>query len=164
MGRMSRVHSYDRGLPFRRDESQILPGDQMTIDVDLKKAQAVFAVANTPLFLVRKLQEDPAVHALANKLHGDVLLRELELSVQKKPETIREAVIPYVCLVALSLYADASYLTKSVSVQPKYEDDWFDYIRTALIQLYRPTQIRTVKVPPHIGTPQPNLQTNSASK
>jgi hypothetical protein len=136
----------------------------MTIDVDLKNAQAVFAVANTPLFLVRKLQEDPTVHALAHKLHGDDLLRELEMSVQQRPETIREAVIPYVCMVALSLYPDASYLSKSVSVQPKYQDDWFDYIRTALIQLYRSTQIQTVKVPAHVRGPRPMLQTNSASK
>jgi hypothetical protein len=134
----------------------------MTIDVDLKNAQSVFAVANTPLFLVRKLQEDPTVHALANRLHGDDLLRELEMSVQRRPETLREAVIPYVCLVALSLYSDASFLNNSMSVRLNYEDDWFDYIRTVLIQTYRPTHVYAIPAP-HIGTPQPEIKSSSAS-
>jgi hypothetical protein len=134
----------------------------MTIDVDLKNAQAAFAVANTPLFLVRKLQEDPTVRALANKVRGDELLRELEMSAQRKPQTIREAVIPYVCLVALSFYDNASYLRRSISIRLEYEDYWFDYIRRVLIQTYRPTQIYTTPVP-HIKISQPQIKSNAAS-
>jgi hypothetical protein len=134
----------------------------MTVDADLQQAQANFAVANTPLFLVRKLQEDPAVRLLARQVNPNLLLEELRKSVQKRPETLRESVIPYVCLVALWFNNDATFLENAVSVKPAYSDDWFDYIRSVLIKTFRPTHTYVTHVPLTITSP-PLREVNAAS-
>jgi hypothetical protein len=112
---------------------------KLTDRFDFATAISALAVANTPLFLLQKLQENPLVHAIATQLTAEEMLDELKKSVQQKPETLEEAVIPYVLLVAISLNLQAAYLRKTLSIDPAYDDDWYKFIRSALLQTYQPT-------------------------
>lgn len=117
-----------------------------TIDqFPLTLAQQTFAVANTPLFLIRKLRVDPDVHEISRAFDGIQLLAELERSLQSKPENLRQSVLPYVLLMSLFFKGDKSFLTASGTVARNYEDDWFEYVRQVLIQTYRTTQFTTLK-------------------
>ena len=67
---------------------------------DLTNAARVFAVANTLLFLVRKLRFDPLVQELGRRFSGTELLDALRSSVAEDPKNLEGAVRPYVYLVA----------------------------------------------------------------
>jgi hypothetical protein len=111
---------------------------------DLRNAEAALAVANTPLFLIRKLSDDPNVRAISHSLSGEQILDTLRASVEGRPQTLFQAVVPFVCLVALSLLEDDSYLQASKGIQPSYEDDWFAYAREVLVQTFKPTSRRLI--------------------
>ena len=57
-------------------------------DVDLTNAQKVFAIANTPLFLVRKLLSDPVVLELSRRFSGTELLDALRSSASEQPDEL----------------------------------------------------------------------------
>ena len=136
----------------------------MTIadDFDLSQAQANYAVANTPLFLLRKLQEDETIKAISQKLSGLQILRELEQAVGHRPENLLQAVLPYVCLAALWMKPDASFLQSTTRITPSYNDDWFRYARHALIQTYRPTSQHVISLP-MIVTPKAQISNTSST-
>jgi hypothetical protein len=104
------------------------------------------AVANTPLFLLRKLQEDPTVRAIADSCTGDELLVAFSESVQQKPNSPEETVLPYVLLVALYFNTQAAYLRKAALVRPNYEDEWLAYILNVLLETYQPATRQIVEL------------------
>jgi hypothetical protein len=129
---------------------------------NLTNAQSQYAVANTPLFLVRKLQEDPVVKTISDTLTGVEILRELEQAVSHRPDNLLQAVLPYVCLVALWMKPDAAFLRGATKIKPVQNDEWFKIVRQALIQTYRPTARQLISVP-MMTTPKAQIRSNSAS-
>ncbi len=118
----------------------------MTIEqVDLSHAASTYAVANTPLFLVRKLREDPAVSEIAKLFSGDQILAALQLTVQDKPTDLFDYVRPYVYLVALSMKETDTYLRKAMELPNTRKWDWFNYVALALLQTYTPTTSMAVR-------------------
>ena len=96
----------------------------MLNQIDLTEAEAAFAVANTPQFLLRKLRADPAVRQIQSQFKGKDVLKALKAAVHHKPNTLRDSVRPYVYLVALFYYLDISYLRGAAKiVAPHF--DWF---------------------------------------
>lgn len=119
----------------------------MTIEqVDLSRAAATYAVANTPLFLIRKLREDPAVSTIATEFPGDQTLTALKRAVEHYPPTdLCDYVRPYLYLVALSMKDTDAYLRKALELPNTKYWDWFNYVALALLQTYTPTQSQTVR-------------------
>jgi len=64
-------------------------------------AEKIFAVSNTPSFLVRKLRDDDSVRAVAENFSGLQILSEIKKAAKKKPKTLGDCTRPYVLLVAL---------------------------------------------------------------
>ena len=107
--------------------------------IDLTEATQAFAVANTPLFLVRKLRADEAVRSLAREFGEQELLEGLRLSIAEQPTDLTSAVRPYAFLVALSLKLQADGIKKAAEISaPNWE--WFDYISNYLITSFHPVQ------------------------
>jgi len=113
---------------------------------DWSSAVSALAIANTPLFLVQKLQEDPVVRSVSIHETGEEVLEALKEAVRTKPETLTEAVIPYALLVALYSMPHAAYLQKTSAIQPSYGDPWYAYIRQLLMQTYQPTQRQVLEL------------------
>jgi hypothetical protein len=110
-----------------------------TNEIDLTEATQAFAVANTPLFLVRKLRADEAVRSLARELGEQELLEGLRLSIAEQPRDLTSAVRPYALLVALSLKLQADGIKKAAEISaPNWE--WFDYISNYLSTSFHPVQ------------------------
>ena len=109
--------------------------------IDLSQAEANFAVANTPLFLIRKLCADPAVQKISSSFSGDDILRTLKIDASDKPATLLDMVRPYAYLVALYFNKDASYLKKAAKIPVKHFD-WFQDIANVLINTYQSTLIQ----------------------
>ena len=82
-------------------------------DVRLPLAEQAFAVANTPLFLLRKLRSDPAVLEIARVAQPKAILSALKKSLRRKPKTLSDAVSPYVYLVALSMTRDLGWMEEA---------------------------------------------------
>jgi hypothetical protein len=135
-------------------------------EADLTNAGNVFAVANTPLFLLRKLRFDPVVQELSRRFTGQELLQALRASVIENPSDLAEAVRPYVYLTALSLMPSDEALRETSSIcAPFY--DWLEYIRDYLIETYSsvqtteiivPNQVQSSSASGHCGYPAEGIQ------
>ena len=128
-------------------------------------AQQAFAVANTPMFLIRKLRVDPEVHEIARLFDGEVILSQLEAALGNAPKSLRESVLPYVLLVSLSFKNDVSFLKATEGIARGYEDDWFDYARQVLLQTHRTTVFSSISAQPMptLATPPSNAARSGAN-
>jgi hypothetical protein len=114
--------------------------------VDLTAAERDFVVANTPMFLARRLQSNPVINHMAQEIASDTILQWLKGAASTEPQNVRDSVIPYVLIVSLFLKGDLRALREATLIVPHAAYRWFDYIRTALIQLYKPIVKVNIKV------------------
>lgn len=122
-------------------------------DIDLEEAALTYSVANTPLYLVRKLRSDPAVSEIASRYSGEQILLALQESVVDDPLSPQQSVRPYAYLVALSFKSSLEDLrTASEIIAPHW--DWYHYVAEYLIQNYHPILIQSISSPPRY---EPNL-------
>src|SRR5882724_11742419 len=98
-------------------------------EVDFSQASHAYAVANTPLFLIRKLQQDPVVHEVSRSFSGEEILEELRRAVEHEPRGLVEYVRPYVYLAALSRQQQGVYLKTAGQLTNAAKWDWFEYMR-----------------------------------
>ena len=122
-------------------------------DFDLTEAASVYAVSNTPLFLVRKLQSDPIVHEIAESCSGEEIIEALRVAAATEPKSVNEAVRPYAYLVALWYKPELEHLLEAERIPaPNYL--WFAYIASALVQTFSPVQKQLITVPYQIDSPK----------
>jgi hypothetical protein len=121
-------------------------------EIDLTQACEAFAIANTPLFLVRKLQADPAVHATSQRFSGQQLLDGLREVLREEPKGIIDSVRPYALLVALSLQGDIEHLRAASQISAKGWD-WFEYIAAFLVETFSPITTEIIRVPGELEAP-----------
>lgn len=118
--------------------------------ISLEEAKSAFVVANTPLYFVRRLQQDSNTRLLNEHMTGEEILEEFKNAIAHKPQTLDELIVPYVCLIALSLRDDITPLQKTTEIIPAPGFKWLDYIQQVLIQTYKPMDRRQYGVPPAI--------------
>ena len=117
-------------------------------EITLSEAEKVFAVANTPLFLLRKLRSEPAVNEvkdMSQKFTADEILKALRVAAKKKPSNFAESVRPYALLVALSFKSDVAHLKKAARISTRHYK-WLSYLTDVLIQTIQPASL--VKISP----------------
>jgi hypothetical protein len=119
---------------------------------DLTDASRVYAVSNTPLFLVRKLQADPVVRAIADTLSGEEIVQALRAAVATEPQDVEAAVLPYVYIVALWYKPEMEHLLEAAAT-PAPHQSWFPYIASALIQTFSPVLKQLMSVPGQLDSP-----------
>jgi hypothetical protein len=112
---------------------------------DLSRAQSAFMVANSPLFLLRKLREDPTVAEIAKKTRTTTILSQLRQSLSRESRTLRTAVAPYVYLVALSMQPDIKYLVHASKLSAPHHT-WFSFLSDVLLKTYQPTSVTRITV------------------
>lgn len=112
--------------------------------VNLSNAEAAYTVANTPLFLVRKLRSDPAVMQIAQKNAGENLFADLVQALGKEPKSLSEYVAPYALVIALSQQQNQNFLRRALSLSSPYHH-WFSYITNHLVQSIIPRMTTNVK-------------------
>jgi hypothetical protein len=128
--------------------------------INLDQAAATFAISNTPLFLLRRLRADAAVKEISTAWKPKDILKALKSAGKKKPQTLNDAVAPYVYLVALSFNDDVAFLRKAASIAVPHHR-WYSYIAQVLIDTYRPTSRLAITPPPKLQIAE--ATTNSAS-
>ena len=114
--------------------------------MNLDGAQGIFAAANTPLFLLRKLRADPDVQRINSDCDAEDILEVLNSAVLHKPQTLEDMVRPYAYLVALSLNQTKSYLERGAKIPAPYHV-WFQYIAEVLIKTYKAISFSAIKAP-----------------
>lgn len=114
--------------------------------MNLKSAETSFALANTPLFLIRKLQADPVVLEIRQRFSEEEIYAALEYSLKQEPMNLSDAVRPYVYLVSLAGKSDMSFLRRAVELGSDHAD-WYHYIANVLLQTYKSTSISTYPIP-----------------
>ncbi|MGB2678201.1 MAG: hypothetical protein WAN12_14045 [Candidatus Acidiferrum sp.] len=128
-------------------------------DWELSEASRAYGVANTPLFLVRKLQADPEVRAICDACSGEQILDALESALRVEPATPAEQVRPYAFLVALWFKPTADHLREAFRFSCADTSwRWFGYIAAALLETFSHVESQTIQVPARIGTPSASTQ------
>jgi len=106
-------------------------------EANLREACQMYAVANTPLFLTRRLQENSVVQEIANSFSGDQILQEFRNATAHPPESLLDYTRPYVYLVALSKLPNSEYL-RAANIQGAEKWRWLPYLKDVLLQTYIP--------------------------
>jgi len=119
---------------------------------DLSQAAYTYGLANTPLFLVRKLQDDPAIRAISNSCSEDVILQSLRLLMGQEPTSALEAVKPYAYLVALWFKPEIGPLQQAAEMKTRAHQ-WYSYVAEVLIETYSPVQTQLIEVPGVLPAP-----------
>jgi hypothetical protein len=121
-------------------------------DFDLTGASRVYGVANTPLFLVRKLQADPAVRALGERCAGQEIIAALRQVLCAEPMNPVDAVRPYAFLVALWFKPEIEHLKEAARLQGG-SFTWYSLIAEALLSTFSPIHTQVVQVPGCLPSP-----------
>jgi len=95
-------------------------------------AASILAVANTPLFVVRKLRERPDILTLALSMDIADIAEKLKKSAGSSPRNVRESAAPYLYATLLSMRGDARSIASVLRVNPSYR--WFGNIAEFLIK------------------------------
>jgi hypothetical protein len=119
-------------------------------EFNLDQAALAYAVANTPLFLLRKLREDPLTREISSSFSGDTLFTELQNALKHRPESLQDYVRPYVYLVALSMKQEDRWLRDAVRIPSVESWNWFRYLQHVLLETYVPTETGTINIPPSV--------------
>ena len=121
-------------------------------EINLKRATQIHAIANTPLFLVRKLQADPAVRQAADSISGEEIVQALRTAVTREPVSAEDAVRPYVLLVALWFSPKIAHLQEAAKLETSIYS-WYSYIAEALLTSFSAVQQQIIKVPAQVSPP-----------
>src|SRR5208337_2829318 len=117
-------------------------------DANLEQAALNYAVANTPLFLLRKVREDPVTREIADSFSGQAILAELRSSVDRSPENLLDYVRPYVYLVALSMKPEDVHLRAAARLPNIEKWNWLSYLQGVLLETYTPTESAVINLQP----------------
>lgn len=110
-----------------------------TLDkINFAEAELSLGLANSPIFLLRRLQEDPAILTMVSSCDGREILRELKAIAKRVPSLGADAVKPYAYLIALFMKGDVENFEKAATVKAPYAE-WFSYIANFLRQQASPT-------------------------
>jgi hypothetical protein len=112
--------------------------------VDLSEAEMSLAVANSPLFLLRKLRTDPAIKRISDAVTSAQLVAYLRSILKRKPNTLRASVLPYACVVALAMRNSDTELQVAAKLDAPFAA-WFKYIANVLIETGRSTSRLTLR-------------------
>lgn len=131
---------------------------------DLTDASRVYSIANTPAFLVRKLQSDSVVRKISEQCSAEEILRELRTSLGsdplREPESAEAAVRPYAYLVALWFKPELEHLKEASSISaPVYR--WYGVIAELLIETFSPVQNQSVTLPGVLNAPMVSLEASA---
>jgi hypothetical protein len=115
-------------------------------DYNLKGARRSFSVANTPLFLIRKLKEDSIAEEISNKYGIDEILDVLRATTSVIPKTLDEFVSPYLLLVCLWKKTDVRGLTEAAEISAPYLS-WYKCVCETLLATFSQIQVQTIQGP-----------------
>lgn len=121
-------------------------------DVDLSEAGSVYLIANTPLFLARRLQTDPSADLLSRSCSGEDLYAGIVEALQKDPENSIEAVRPFMYLIALRGQDSPGLFFRAAELHsPRHP--WY----TTVARVLEATFIPQVNESIWVGVPQPTM-------
>src|ERR1700748_30825 len=107
-------------------------------EIDLGEAVKMYAISNTPLFLMKRLRESTATTEISRRFGGEEILSALKSIAKLDPTDSSDYVRPYVYLVALSQLPENRFLKSAASIPERGRWDWFDYIARVLVETYSP--------------------------
>jgi hypothetical protein len=116
-------------------------------ELDLSEAFKVYAISNTPIFLLKRLRADPATNEISRSFSGEKILAALNELAGVEEKHATDFVRPYVYLVALSKLPEIGYLRAAGDINGVGKWDWFKYIQQVLVESYSPVVRVEIKPP-----------------
>ncbi|MGD0656040.1 MAG: hypothetical protein ABSA16_17020 [Thermoguttaceae bacterium] len=117
--------------------------------IDITNAERIFAIANDPLFLFKRLRDDFAVQRVKNTYLPNQIIDWLNQNASQSPTTLHKLVEIYVYLVALALYNrdEVILLLKDFNLPDvRWGNIILQYIKNSL----KSTSYQEIKCPPQL--------------
>jgi hypothetical protein len=131
-----------------------------TAEINLTQAAKVYGVANTPHFLIRKLQDDPAVRAISAIYSGPEIVEALRSMVAAEPSDAVEEVRPYAFLVALWFKPEVDHLQEAARLETAIYG-WYSYIAEVLTASFSPVHDQVIEVPGQLSSSTASIESSS---
>jgi len=119
-------------------------------EVDLSEAGNTYLIANTPLFLARRLQADSSTAVLSRSCSGEDLYAGILDALQGNPENPVDAVRPFVYLIALRGQGSPNLFFKAAELRSQ-SHPWYSTVARVLEATFIPQVNESIWV----GVPQP---------
>ncbi len=132
-------------------------------NLNLKNAEDNFFIANTPIFFMRKLLSDPVVEEVRKTLSPEEIIVKLNEISKTQVTSLREAVLPFVLLVALSFESNKKYLIMAANINVD-RNGWFKYISQVLLEIHNPAEIFNFRVPNLLESPKISFNTQNSTQ
>jgi hypothetical protein len=121
-------------------------------EVDLSEAGNTYLIANTPLFLARRLQTDSSADLLSRLCSCEDLYAGIVDALQKDPENSIDAVRPFMYLIALRGQETPDLFFKAAELHSR-RHPWY----TTVARVLEATFIPQVNESIWVGVPQPTF-------
>lgn len=102
--------------------------------INLNVAKTSFALANVPMYIARRLREDPAIVDIAVDNSSDDLVAAFMEHIENPPSSLREQVYPFALAVALAIRQDVKALRHILGAELK-DFRWLREMIEGLIDL-----------------------------
>ena len=113
--------------------------------MDFSELQNIFTVANTPVYMYRKLRQSRAVAEIVNSYSEQEIFEALSDACNKTPHSLRELTIVYSLLTALSFFPHQNIELDKLNVLGV---KWFSELRKLVMnEPNRPILHETITVP-----------------
>jgi hypothetical protein len=132
------------------------------IEFDFAPAGKIYGIANTPLFLIRKLQVEPTARAIGDACAGSEIVEALRSMVNTEPANAAEAVRPYVLLLALWYKPEVDYLLEAAKLQTTIYG-WYSYVAEVLRATFSSVQGQVIEVSGQLLSPTVSIESSSPS-
>jgi hypothetical protein len=132
-------------------------------EIDLSETANIYMIANTPLFLIRRLQADSSVAALSLHCGTNDLYSGIESALSASPENPVEAVRPFAYLIALRNHNDPDMFFKASELRAPYLS-WYPTVARMLAVTFIPNTNVTLFATPAPRVIQFSGHGNSASE
>lgn len=132
------------------------------IKINLQSAMAAFAVANTPMYLFRKLRADHTIQETSKHASAKEIYASLKSSLSQPPKSLEDSVRPYAYLVALLFAGEAPFIMKARTISAPHHP-WYSYLSNAVALEIRPTTTTEVHFQTKPGRPKISHSSSSTS-
>jgi hypothetical protein len=110
----------------------------------ISQAATYLTVANTPLFLSRKLRLEPRIAEFSSMTDDLTLFEKLKTLLAHTPQTLEEEAKPYVYVVALAMKNRSDLLLQAQQIISN-DYRWFSHVLAYLVSSITPTSATVVQ-------------------
>lgn len=113
--------------------------------IRLEGAKAIYAVANTPAYLLKHLRKDPSIILASSLRTPEDLFEAALVAIREKPVSLEDEVLPYALVASLTLQNNAAMLARLREFEMPYHR-WLPEVVGSALARATPTTFKAINL------------------